>query len=377
VVEEYLLARRDWGWPAGRAGAWALGEVVDRHQTLAMTAIARGEDDTAFAVQMEQRLEQRTRAARVAWADQATEPWLRCDVRSLPVAQAQSHSIPTERARSVSTAELHGWVEEALRPDRLLELAVDGARTAAARTRHHRGEEQLVLHGLRRQLQETGPWWWPGSWGRRAELNARIQQRQQVVVGLGEQVRRAEEQVAARMVDLKTRQVYRDWLVGRAVAAVQELQLREQGLLDDREVDPPGHPLETLGSPPSDVAGRQAWKAQVLQLERTRAQGQAIDSAARAASGVAAGVAPPALAASDQDRAGAGERIAARDAAGWPLDPAVRDHAVSGEPLDDLRPAEPPRRLDVMTRRHWSRTTRWTASFAHSAASWPRTSPHG
>ena len=49
MVDEYLIARREWEWPPGRAGAWAVGQVVDRHLTLGMAAAAREEGHSAFA----------------------------------------------------------------------------------------------------------------------------------------------------------------------------------------------------------------------------------------------------------------------------------------------------------------------------------------
>jgi hypothetical protein len=60
-------------------------------------------------------------------------------------------------------------------------------------------------------------------------------------------------------------------VVERAAVAVEELGGREEGLLDDRVADPPEHLVEALGRVPSDVAGRQAWRAQALEVERVRA----------------------------------------------------------------------------------------------------------
>ena len=202
------------------------------------------------------------------------------------------------------------------------------AHSAVEQVRRHRDEELVVLKGLRHQLDTTGPWWWPGNWRRRADLRARIVERTRVLLKLDQQVREAEEQESESLPGKQQRadkawEVQRRQALERAAAAAQELRLREQGLLDDRMVDPPGYLLEALGPPPSDAASRQTWQAQALQLERARAAGLAIEgTAARAASSVA----PPTLSGSDEDRAAAGAWIAARDAAGWPVDYAVRGY---------------------------------------------------
>ncbi len=209
-----------------------------------------------------------------------------------------------------------------------------------------------MLKGLRHQLDTTGPWWWPGNWRRRADLRARIVERTRVLLKLDQQVREAEEQESESLPGKQQRadkawEVQRRQALERAAAAAQELRLREQGLLDDRMVDPPGYLLEALGPPPSDAASRQTWQAQALQLERARAAGLAIEgTVARAASSVA----PPTLSGSDEDRAAARAWIDARDAAGWPVDFAVRGYAASGEPPYDLRSTEPTLRLDGMAR---------------------------
>ncbi len=71
----------------------------------------------------------------------------------------------------------------------------------------------------------------------------------------------------------QARETQQRQVLERAVAALQELQLREEGLLDDRLVDPPGHLLQALGEPPADAAARQAWQPRALQLERARGCG--------------------------------------------------------------------------------------------------------
>ncbi len=356
MIDTYLIARQEWGWPAGRSGAWAVGQVVDRHQTLGMAAAARAEGSTAFAARAEWDLEERTRAARMAWEAQDREPWLSADVDVLLAAAPSPDRIPpelAEQARTMSTGDLLVWVDEARHPpERPLLLEFGAARSAAEQIRHHLDEERGVLQGLRGQLAKSGPWWWPGTWRRRADLRARIAERARVVFKLQQRFTEADDRVLESLPGKqqaadKVWEMQRRQTLEQAAAAVQELQLREQGLLDDRVVDPPRYLLEALGPPPPGAASRQTWQAQALQLERARAAGLAIEgTAARAASSAA----PPMLSGSDDDRATARAWIAARDAAGWPVDDAVRGYAASGEPPDDLRPTEPTLRFGGMAR---------------------------
>jgi len=60
-----------------------------------------------------------------------------------------------------------------------------------------------------------------------------------------------------------------------------------------------------------------------------------------AAAYAASSLAPPILSGSVEDRAVAHAWIAARDAAGWPVDPALRGYVGSGTPPDALHPVEP------------------------------------
>jgi hypothetical protein len=363
MVQEYLHARRGAGWPAGRASAWAVGSVVDQARTLDEAASAH--ELGAFDVDNELRsdLDGRTDAAMAASEDQSTEPWLRSDVGSL-LAMMPSDTIPTElieQARVVSTTELLARVEQARVPsERPLELKVALMQDAAERARSHLEEEKLVLQGLRQQSGETGPWWRPSTWTQRANLNARIVERQRLVTELGKQLHHTQEKLAellpASRVAVHAWQAQQQLRLGRAVAAVQELQLREQGLLDDRVADPPNYLVETLGPPPPEEAGRQAWQAQALQLERARAAGLAIDGVA---AWTAASVTPPTLSGREEDRAAAGAWIVARDRAGWPVDPPVRGYALGdgppvGQPVTDggtLAKCDP---FGIPSTSHWT-----------------------
>jgi len=277
MVEEYLMARRGWGLPAGLAGVWAVGQVVDEHATQAMAAAAVAEGDDVGADQARRQLWGRTQAARLAWAHHDTEPWLRHDVSSLLAAPPPPHLIPTEQARSNSTAQLHGWVEEALREERPSQREIDTAQTMAEGIWHRRGDERSVLEELRQRSAAANP-------GLQRTPQNRIDDQQRVVTDLDTRFRQAQETVtnlwAAREADRATRRTNRSRLVGRGVAAVRELQRREHGRLDDRVADPPTYLLAVLGQPPTDRGDQQAWREAAVRLERDRAAGFAGRTAA-------------------------------------------------------------------------------------------------
>jgi hypothetical protein len=122
----------------------------------------------------------------------------------LPGEEAGSATAPValqaelaEEMRAADTDELLSWVEQArVEVERPLQLELAVARTTVERASSHRDEERLVLQGLQRQLAKAEPWWRPGSRRRRADLQARIAERQQLLASLGERVRHAEEQVS-------------------------------------------------------------------------------------------------------------------------------------------------------------------------------------
>jgi 2,6-dihydroxypyridine 3-monooxygenase len=90
-----------------------------------------------------------------------------------------------------------GWLGRARRPaERPLELEAAVAQTAADRARSHGDETGLVLEGLQRQLAKAGPRWWPGSWGRRTNLKARIAAQQQALDHLDQQLHQAEQRIS-------------------------------------------------------------------------------------------------------------------------------------------------------------------------------------
>ncbi len=64
-------------------------------------------------------------------------------------------------------------------------------------------------------------------------------------------------------------------VISRGIAAVHELQGREDELLDGYLRDPPERLLEAIGAPPPDPAGRQAWQERARQVERVRVGGGA------------------------------------------------------------------------------------------------------
>jgi hypothetical protein len=290
VVHEYLQARQEWGWPVGRASAWAVGEVVDRLRTserigdaavrAAWAVSERQEEaDRDVILDLHQSLEDRTAAAREVWEAQDAEPWLPVDAIALLAAAPPADKLPTElteRARMASNRDLLGWMSEALQQsERPLVLGMPVAWDGVARVRSHVDEERAVLRGLRRELAEAGAWWWPANWARRADLRARVAARAELVAILDKRTSEAEERVSE--LRPRAQEAQRAWqrrhrrVLERAAVSVEELRRREEGLLDDRVADPPEHLLEALGPVPSDMAGRQAWRAQALELERARA----------------------------------------------------------------------------------------------------------
>jgi len=92
-----------------------------------------------------------------------------------------------------------GWTRHDGHPERPVQLQYGVARRAAEEITRHRDEELLALQGLRGQLQKAQPWWWPGTWRRRAELGSQIEQRLQVVVELNQRVRDADAQASASL----------------------------------------------------------------------------------------------------------------------------------------------------------------------------------
>ena len=106
---------------------------------------------------------------------------------------------------------------------------------------------------------------------------------------------------------------------------MQELRRRENASLDERVADPPAPRLQTLGPPPADTAGRQAWQAQALLLEQARAASLAGDQVALRT----ATAEPPEVFGSQEDRAAAHAWSVDRDAAEAPADDALRDAAAS------------------------------------------------
>ena len=192
----------------------------------------------------------RTSAAapvREAVASRDAEPWLPGNVGALLTA-ARSPELPAELvglAPSASTADLLAWVEQAQLPQPAgpEALGVAVARTAAEALNGEHAEQLLVLNGLRRELEAAGPWWWPGSWRRHGELRARIAQRAQVAERLRVQADRADAEfgraVRQHQADRAAWDATHGVVISRGAAAVQELQRREDALLDDYLYDPP------------------------------------------------------------------------------------------------------------------------------------------
>jgi hypothetical protein len=236
TLEEYQLARERWGWPPQRAGAWAVRRV---------------------------------------WLDQ--EPWLRGDLAPL-LAAAQPLPVDPRwaaEARAATTSALLTWVERADQtPERPLPLEVTAARAAHISTSREHHEQQRALKGLRRDLRQAGPWWWPGSWRRRGDLGRRITQREQLVERLGGRLDQAEaalrRAIQQQTVSNQVWDTIHGVTISRGAVAVQELQRREDELLDDYLRDPPGHLLQAIGPPPAEQADRQAWRDQVRHTERAR-----------------------------------------------------------------------------------------------------------
>ncbi len=274
-----------------------------------------GEGETAFAAHAERGLEEPTRAARTDGAGQDTKRWLRDEAG--PALAPSPRALPAELAeeiRTASTGDLLSWVEQA-RPqaERPLDLEVAVARTAVGQAKSHVDEEGLVLQGLQRQLAEAGPWWRPGSWGRRSDLKARIAERQQMLTRLSQHLRRTEGQVSellpTRQAALQTWAAQQRRILDRAVAAVQELQRRESGPLDGHLFDPPE------------------------QLERARAAGLAVDEIApRTGSSDDS----PTPTNSTEEPSEARAQIARLDATQESVDLALRHRVASAGMNDDL-----------------------------------------
>jgi hypothetical protein len=137
VVHEYLRVRRSWGWPVGRASAWAAGEVIDRLRTFervndaaasAVWAVNEREVEADYDVilDLHRSLEDRADAAREMWEAQDAEPWLPVDAGALLAAAPTSDMLPDElfeRARTASTGELLAWVEGCAPPARTADAA--------------------------------------------------------------------------------------------------------------------------------------------------------------------------------------------------------------------------------------------------------------
>jgi 2-polyprenyl-6-methoxyphenol hydroxylase-like FAD-dependent oxidoreductase len=273
------------------------------------------EGDTAFAAHAERALEEPTRAARTDGAGQDTKWWLRDEAG--PALAPSPRALPAELAeeiRTASTGDLLSWVDQTrLQAERPLELEVAVARTAVDRAKSHVDEEGLVLQGLQRQLAEAGPWWRPGSWGRRSNLKARIAERQQVLIRLSQHLRQTKGQVSellpTRQAALETWAAQQRQILDRAVAAVQELQRRESGPLD-------GHLFD-----PSE------------QLEHTRAAGLAVDEIVPR-TGSSDGSPTPTN--STEEPSEARVQIASLDAARESVDLALRRRVASAGMNDDL-----------------------------------------
>ena len=240
TIEEYLLAR-GWEWPPERAGAWAMSRV---------------------------------------WLK---EPWLRGEVAPLLAAAGllPSHRESDAEARAASTTSLLDWVDQARRASKraletqqTTEREIDGARHAAASAMRHRDEKLLVLQGLQRELGEVGPWWRRGNRSRRAGLRARIAEQAQTVERLDAQVDRAEAELGRHTRQQQASREASDALHGvaisRGVAAVHELERREDELLNELVRDPSPHLLEVIGPAPADPTGEQAWRQEVRSAERAR-----------------------------------------------------------------------------------------------------------
>ncbi len=229
-------------------------------------------------------------AAKVAEAGlrEGAKPWVPGNVASLLAAarpQEMSAELVTQ-ARSATAADLLVWVKQAQfpRPARPEGLSWVIARYNAEDLKREHGEQLLVLKGLRRELETTGPRWWPGTRQRRKELQRRIAERAQVLEQLDTEIDRADDALRHATSQYKAdRDVWdasHGAVVSRGIAAVHELQRREDELLDGYLRDPPKDLLEAIGAPPPDTDGRQAWQEQARQVERARVGGGALELAA-------------------------------------------------------------------------------------------------
>jgi 2-polyprenyl-6-methoxyphenol hydroxylase-like FAD-dependent oxidoreductase len=181
-------------------------------------------------------LEKRASTGRAEGAGQDVDRWPRDEAAA--ALATTPHPLAAGLAEEIRTASIHdllGWVEQAqLQAERPLQLDLAVAQTTVQRARTQRHEEQLVLQGLRRDLRQAGPWWWPGSWRRRGHLGRRITQREQLVERLGGRLDQAQDQVSklgpASQAALQTWTAEQRQVLDRAVAAAQELQRRHHAL---------------------------------------------------------------------------------------------------------------------------------------------------
>jgi hypothetical protein len=222
--------------------------------------------------------------ALVRASSQAAEPWLAGDVGPMLTAR-RSPVVPAalaEQARTASTAALQAWVEQAQSPHPPWREGwdVDLARDSVESAEKWAVEERLVLKGLRRELGQMGPWWRPGRWWpghrqHRADLQARIAERAQEVDRLTAAVPEAQagldRAVQLQQAERAAWDAGHGAVLDRGVAAVHELQRREDELLDSYLRDPPEQLLEAIGPPPADPDGGQTWREQARQVERGRA----------------------------------------------------------------------------------------------------------
>jgi hypothetical protein len=74
-------------------------------------------------------------------------------------------------------------------------------------------------------------------------------------------------------------------VLDRGAVAVLELERREDHLLARYLEDPPQHLLDSIGAPPPDSAGQQAWRDQARHLERARTTDVTLDQAVRGPGG--------------------------------------------------------------------------------------------
>jgi hypothetical protein len=223
-------------------------------------------------------------------SSQAAEPWLADDVGSMLTATRSPVVLAAlaAQARTASTAALHGWMEQARLPHPPWREGweVDLARDNVESAEKWAVEERLVLKGLRRELEQMGPWWrparwWPGNWQYRANLQARIDERAQEVDRLTAAVPEAQAGLDRAVQQQQAERAAWDAghgaVLDRGVAAVHELQRREAELLDAYLRNAPERLVETLGPPPPDAAGQQVWREQARQLERARAAGATLE----------------------------------------------------------------------------------------------------